>query len=69
MRYANVGAFCCQRCVGPPPPDDSGSEGEERDDEKPVIVVLRKGDLDADEVAQIEGVSNKEQSAGTCMPS
>ncbi|KAI0217883.1 hypothetical protein LSAT2_030344 [Lamellibrachia satsuma] len=52
-----------KRYVGPP--DDSGSDGEERDDEKPVIVVLRKGDLDADEVAQIEGVGNKEQSAGT----
>ena len=52
-----------QRCVGPP--EDGDSDGEERDDEQPVIVVLKKGDLDADEVARLGGDSSKDTSAGT----
>ncbi|KAK2188977.1 hypothetical protein NP493_119g10009 [Ridgeia piscesae] len=51
-----------KRCVGPP--EDGDSDGEERDDEQPVIVVLKKGDLDADEVARLGGDSSKDTSAG-----
>ena len=47
------------------PPEDGDSDGEERDEDKPVIVVLKKGDLDADEVARLGGDSSKDQSAGT----
>ena len=52
-----------QRCMGPP--EDGDSDEEERDEDKPVIVVLKKGDLDADEVARLGGDSSKDQSAGT----
>ena len=53
--------FRLQRQAMPTLDDDSGSD---REDELPQVVVLKKGDLSADEVKQIKGTGDGSSEKG-----